>query len=58
MTQSARRVVAGFKVPTTAPVSDNEMLWIDMLRLIFHDRVPVPKLPLVQALREAARRPS
>lgn len=58
MTQGDRRVVAGFKVPTVATVSENEMLWIEMLRLIFHDRVPVPKLPLVQALREAVRRPS
>ena len=40
------------------PFNENEMLWVEMLRLLFHDRVPVPNLPLVQTLREAARRPS
>lgn len=55
MMQSDRRVVAGFKLPSATPISENEMLWIEMIRLIFDDLVPVPILPLVQALREAAR---
>ena len=33
--------------------AEHQLAFIEMLRLIFHDRVPVPKLPLVQALREA-----
>jgi hypothetical protein len=46
--------VAGFKLPSDGTLTENERLWIEMLRLLFNDRVPVPTLPLVQALRTAA----
>lgn len=57
MTRSDRRVIAGCKLPMDGPLKENEMLWVEMLRLLFDDQVPVPSLNLVQALRAAARPP-
>ncbi|MEO8243092.1 MAG: hypothetical protein ABI832_12340 [bacterium] len=53
MTRDERRVVEGFKLPSTAPITDNELDWIDMLRSIVGDAVPPPSLAAVQALRMA-----
>ena len=48
-----RLVVEGFRLPSTAPITDNERDWIDMLRCIVGDADPSPTLPGVQALRRA-----
>ena len=37
--------------PTMRALSDNEIAWIEFLRLLSHDRVPSPTLAAVQALR-------
>lgn len=52
------RVIEGFKLPSDGPLSENERLWIEILRIIWNDRVPAPDHPTVVALREwaAARR--
>ena len=39
-----RRVVAGFKLPSNAPITENERAWIDMLRSIVGDADPAPTL--------------
>ena len=51
MNKDDRRVVAGFKLPSTAPITENERAWIDMLRCIVGDDNPAPSLAAVQALR-------
>ena len=53
MTGKDRRVVEGFKLPSYAPPTQNELAWISMLRAIVGDRDPVPTLAPIQALREA-----
>ena len=56
MTGEDRRVVEGFKLPSFAPLTENEMAWISMLRAIVGDSDPVPTLAAVQALRETLMR--
>ena len=51
MNKDNRRAVAGFKLPSTAPITENERAWIDMLRCIVGDADPAPTLAGVQALR-------
>ena len=46
-----KRVVKGFKLPSTAPLTAIERGWIDMLRCIVGDADPPPRLSAVQALR-------
>lgn len=53
MTGKDRRVVEGFKLPSYAPLTENELAWISMLRAIAGDSDPVPTLAAVQALRQA-----
>ena len=53
MKNDDRRVVAGFKLPSTSPITENERAWIDMLRCIVGDADPAPTLAGVQALRQA-----
>ena len=48
-----RRVIEGFKLPSTAAITTNELPWIDMLRCIVGDADPPPTLVAVQALRVA-----
>jgi hypothetical protein len=43
--------------PTMHALSDNEIAWIEFLRLLSHDRVPSPTLAAVQALRLAFNGP-
>lgn len=43
--------VVGFRLPSERPISQNEMAWIDFLRLVSCDSDPAPTLRLVQALR-------
>ena len=56
MKTNDRLVVAGFKLPSTAPITQNERDWIDMLRCIVGDADLPPTLPAVQALRQALLR--
>ena len=53
MSADHRRVVEGFKLPSTAAITANEIAWIDMLRCIVGDADPPPTLDAVQALRVA-----
>ena len=52
-----RRVVEGFKLPSTAPITTNERDWIDMLRCIAGDADPPPTLQAVQAMRVTLTQP-
>ena len=38
MNDDDRRVVEGFKLPSTRPITMNERAWIEMLRCIVGDR--------------------
>lgn len=51
-----RLVYEGFKLPSTDPITENELAWIDMLRCIVGDADPPPTLAGVQALRMAMTR--
>ena len=53
MTREDRRVVEGFRLPSSAPLIENECAWIEMLSAIVGDRDPAPTLEAVQALRQA-----
>jgi hypothetical protein len=53
MMNNDKLVVEGFKLPSTALITQNERDWIDMLRCIVGDADPPPRLPAVQALRRA-----
>lgn len=48
---SARRVVAGFKLPSDEVTTENERVWIEFLRIICDDQVPAPDGELVVGLR-------
>ena len=49
--KTARRVVEGFKLPSDAPPTENERVWIEVLRIICNDRVPAPDSEMVVGLR-------
>lgn len=53
MSREDRQVFEGFKLPSTAALTENERAWVDFLRMIVGDRDPAPTLAGVQALREA-----
>jgi hypothetical protein len=48
-----RYVYEGFKLPSTDPITENELAWIDMLRCIVGDPDPPPTCEGVLALRVA-----
>lgn len=50
-----RKVVAGFKLPYKAPLTSNELAWIDMLRMIVGDSDPKPTFAAVQAMTARLR---
>lgn len=50
--QNARRVVDGFKLPSSAPPSETELAWVEFLRIISNDEVPAPDSEIVVGLRE------
>ena len=52
MGPKARRVVDGFKLPSDAPPTENELAWIEFLRIICNDEVPEPDSEIVVGLRE------
>lgn len=43
---------AGFSLPSDQPISENERVWIDFLRLVSCDSDPALTLRCVQALRQ------
>lgn len=43
--------MAGFKLPSDRPISQNETAWIEFLRLASSDSDPAPTLRHVQAFR-------
>lgn len=43
----------GFKLPVVRPMSENELAWVGLIRVITDDRDPAPGLLMVQALRRA-----
>ena len=49
--QNTRRVVEGFKLPSDAPPTENERIWIEFLRIICNDEVPAPDSKMVVGLR-------
>ncbi len=53
MSAKDRYVYEGFKLPSTDPITKNELAWVDMLRPIVGDADPSPPLAGVQALRVA-----
>lgn len=55
MTETDRKVIEGFKLPSDAPLTLNERAWIDMLRMVVGDADPKPTLPAVQALTASLR---
>ena len=55
MSRDDRRVVEGFKLPSSEPITNNERAWIDMLRCIVGDSDPAPSLAGIQALRQALK---
>ena len=53
MKKHDRRVVEGFKLPSTGPITENEFAWVEMLRLIVGDDDPPPTSSSALALRRA-----
>ena len=53
MMEHDRRVVEGFKLPSTGPITANEYAWIEVLRLIVGDDDPPPASSSALALRRA-----
>jgi hypothetical protein len=51
MGPKARRVVDGFMLPSDAPPTENERVWIEFLRIICNDEVPAPDSQMVVGLR-------
>ena len=51
-----RRVVGGCKLPSAAPITDDERVWIEFLRIIYDDAVPAPTFDQVVLLRQMGRR--
>ena len=47
---------AGFKLPVERAVTENEMDWIRLIRVITEDRDPAPCLHMAQALSRAWQR--
>jgi hypothetical protein len=51
-----KRVVAGCKLPTAGPVTDNERAWVEFLRIIYDCAVPAPSFDQIVLLRRLERR--
>ena len=46
-----RRHFQEFRLPSVHPLTENELAWIEFLRLVSGDRDPPPTLRLVQGVR-------
>jgi hypothetical protein len=49
---NAKRTVEGFKLPRDGSITENERVWIEFLRIICNDAVPVPDSSMVVGLRK------
>lgn len=47
-----RRVIEGCKLPSTDPLTGNELAWIEFLRIAYADQVPAPNFDQVVQLRQ------
>lgn len=50
--QKVQRAVKDFKLPSDTAVSENELIWIEFLRIICIDQVPPPDSRMVVGLRK------
>lgn len=46
-----RRVIEGCKLPSTDPLTVNELAWIEFLRIIYDGAVPAPTYDQIVELR-------
>lgn len=53
MMKHDRRVVEGFKLPSTGPITENEFAWVEMLRLVVGDDDPPPTSGAALAFRRS-----
>ena len=51
-----KRVVEGCKLPSTGPITNDEMTWIEFLRIVYDDAAPAPTFDQVVLLRQLDRR--
>lgn len=51
-----RQVIDGCKLPSTDPLTENELAWIEFLRIVYADHVPAPNFDQVVLLRQTDRR--
>lgn len=49
---NAQRTVDGFKLPWDGSMTENERAWVEFLRIICNDAVPVPDSDMVVGLRK------
>ena len=49
---NVQRTVDGFKLPWDGAITENERVWIEFLRIICNDAVPVPDSRMVVGLRK------
>ena len=56
MSKNDRRVVEGFKLPSTGPITDNEFAWVEMLRLVVGDDDPPPTSEALSTFQQAFTR--
>lgn len=49
---NARHAVDGFKLPWDGAFTENERIWVEFLRVICNDAVPVPDSRMVVGLRK------
>lgn len=48
---TGRRLIEGCKLPSTNPLTGNELAWVEFLRIIYADEVPAPNFDQVVQLR-------
>ena len=56
MMKHDRRVVEGFKLPSTGPITENEFAWVEMLRLVVGDDDPPPTSEAICTFQKAFTR--
>ena len=51
-----KRIVEGCKLPSAGPITNDEMTWIEFLRIVYDDTLPAPTFDHVVLLRQLDRR--
>jgi hypothetical protein len=51
-----KRVVEGCKLPSVSPITDDELAWIEFLRIVYDDAVPAPNFDQIVQLQQMDRR--